>query len=75
MDRALASSKMAMNTKENYDTAFFTEKALLNGLTGPFTKVNSARTKSPAKATILGRMVAPTKGRYLTDLGTVTELT
>ena len=75
MDKALASSKMDMNTKENYDTAFFTEKALLNGLTGLFTKVNSARTKSPAKATILGRMVAPTKGRYSMDLGTVTELT
>ena len=75
MDRALASSKMAMNTKGNYDTAFFTEKALSNGLTGLFTKVSSARTKSPAKATILGRMVAPTKGRYLTGLGTVTVLT
>lgn len=75
MDKALASSKMDMNTKENYDTAFFTEKALSNGLTGLFTKVNSARTKSPAKATIHGRMVAPTKGRYSTDLGTVTEHT
>ncbi len=67
MDKALASLKMDMNTKENYDTAFFTERARLNGLTAPFTKVSSARMKSLEKATIPGQIAAPTKDKYLTD--------
>ena len=67
MDRALASLRMAMSTKVNFDTAFFTVRARLNGQTALFTRESSAKTKLQAKVTILGQMAAPTKGRYLTD--------
>ena len=64
MDRARASLKMGTSTRVNYDTAFFTAKALLNGLTALFIRANSAKMKSPAKVTTLGRMEAPTRDRY-----------
>jgi hypothetical protein len=65
MDRALASLKMVMNTKENYDTVFFMEKELLNGLTELSTKENSVKTKSLEKVTTLGPMEALTEVKFL----------
>ena len=61
MGKALASLKMAMNTKANYDTVFYMEKALSNGQTELSIKENSLKTKSQAKVTILGQMEALTE--------------
>lgn len=64
MGKALASLKMAMNTKANYDTVFCTEKELSNGQTELSIKENSVKTKSQAKVTILGQMEAHTEVKF-----------
>ena len=61
MGKALASLKMAMNTKANYDTVFYMEKELSNGQTELSIKENFVKTKSQAKVTILGQMEALTE--------------
>ena len=75
MDRALASLKMVTNTKANYDTVFFTEKELLNGLTELSTKENSVKTKSLEKVTTLGLTEALTEVKFLMVLDTELEHT
>jgi len=45
MDRELAFSRMVMSTRVNYDTAFFTERALSSGQMEPFIKASSSKTK------------------------------
>ena len=65
MDRVLASLKMVMSIKANFDTVFFTERELLNGLTELYIKENSVKTKSLEKATTLGLMEALTEVKFL----------
>ena len=63
MARALVYLKMVMSTKVNCVMDFYTEKELLNGLTAPFIKVSSEKTKLLAKELITGLMEAPIKVR------------
>lgn len=64
MDRALASSKMATNTRVSCDTAFSTARVHLNGLTGLYTKANSVKMKSPVRVTTLGLTEALTRDKF-----------
>jgi hypothetical protein len=64
MVRALASSKMDTNTRVSCDTAFFTAKGLLNGLTALSIRASSVKMKSPERVTTLGLTAAPTKDKF-----------